>query len=136
MLAENMALISSLGTNSAAREKVIQDALTEAGRVTRVHGYRYFIILKAGDASISGVMVDNQIFRNLLPNTLGKPGANFLTVSRNLNYFRPGLDITIRMYREGEIDPRVEGVWNTEGTMGPILDKPPPQRREPSRLSG
>ena len=140
MLADDSALISAFGNGPDDREKVIQDALAQAARTTAAQGYRYFIILKAQDVSRMGTMtVHDQTGARTAPNNLSKPGANYVTFSRNVTYLRPGLGITIRMFREGEIDPQIMGVWNTEGTMGPVLDKasnPKERPRKPSDLRG
>lgn len=137
MLAENTAAISVVGRTAGDRERVIQDALSEAGKITREHGYQYFIIVRAQDASRVGTkFLDDQTVRRSAPTNLSKPGASYVTVSRNVMYRRPGLDLTIRMFHEGEIDPRLQGVWNTDGGLGPA-DKPqPPRKRSPRRLSG
>ena len=137
MLAENTAAISVVGRSADDRERVIQDALAEAGKITREHGYQYFIIVRAEDATRIGTMfLDDQTVRRSAPTNLSKPGASYVTVTRNVMYRRPGLGITIRMFHEGEIDPRIQGVWNTDGGMGPA-DKPQsPRKRPPRRLSG
>ena len=136
MLAENTAAISVVGRSAGDRERVIQDALAEAGKITREHGYQYFIIVRAEDATRVGTFLDDQTVRRSAPTNLSKPGASYVTVTRNLTYRRPGLGITIRMFHEGEIDPRIQGVWNTDGGIGPA-DKPQsPRKRPPRRLSG
>ena len=136
MLAENTAAISIVGRSPADRERVIEDALAEAGKITREHGYQYFIIVRAEDASRVGTFLDDQTVRRAAQNNLSKPGASYVNITRNLTFRRPGLGITIRMFHEGEIDPRIQGVWNTDGGMGPA-DKPQsPRKRAPSRLSG
>lgn len=140
MLADDSALISVFGSGPDDREKVVQNALAQAARATAAQGYRYFIILKAQDVSRMGTMiVHDQTGPRSGPNNIGKPGTNYVTFSRNVTYLRPGLDITIRMFREGEIDPLIMGVWNIEGTMGPVLDKssnPKERPRRPSDLRG
>jgi hypothetical protein len=137
MLAENTAAISIVGRSPGDRERVIQDALAEAGKITREHGYQYFIIVRAEDASRTGTMLlDEQRVRQSAPTILSKPGASNVSVTRNVMYRRPGLGLTIRMFHEGEIDPYIQGVWNTDGGMGPA-DKPQsPKKRPPRQLSG
>jgi hypothetical protein len=140
VLADDSALISVFGNGPEDREKVIQNALAQAGRATAAQGYRYFIILKAQDVSRLGTMtVHDQTGPRTAPNNISKPGTNYVTFSRNVTYLRPGLDITIRMFREGEIDPLIMGVWNIDGTMGPVLDRssnPKERPRGPSDLRG
>ena len=133
MLADDSALISVFGSSPNDREMVIQAALAEAARTTAAQGYRYFIIIKAQDVSRMGTMTAHD------QTGARKPGANYVTFSRNVTYLRPGIDITIRMFREGEIDPQIMGVWNTDGTMGPPLERasnPKERPRKPSDLRG
>jgi hypothetical protein len=134
MLADDSAVISASGTRLDDREKIVQDVLAGAAKITAAHGYRYFVILKAQDTSRAGTMsVPDQTGQRTSQTNLSKPGANYTTYSRNVSYVRPGLDITIRMFREGEIDPKIMGVWNTEGTMGPVVDKSPDPKERPKR---
>jgi hypothetical protein len=137
MLAENTAAISVVGRSADDRERVIQDALAEAGKITREHGYHYFIIVRAQDASrTTTAFLDDQTVRRSSAANLSKPGASYVTVTRNLMVRRPGLDLTIRMFHEGEIDPRIQGVWNIDGGMGPADRPQAPKKRAPRRLSG
>ncbi|HXJ02395.1 MAG TPA: hypothetical protein VNH44_14325 [Micropepsaceae bacterium] len=136
MLADDSALISAHGSSPADREKIIQDVLAIAAKTTAAHGYRYFIILKAEDASRAGTMfLPDRPGTRTAPSNLSRPGANYSQLSRNVSYLRPGLNITIRMFREGEIDPTIKGVWNTDGTMGPSLEKAPNPKEPPRRSS-
>jgi hypothetical protein len=140
MLADDSAMISASGRGPQDREQVVQDVLAAAAKTTAAHGYRYFIILKAQDSSRAGTMiVHDQMGARTAPGNLSRPGANYVQFSRNASYVRPALDITIRMFREGEIDPQIVGVWNTDGTMGPVLEKAPNPKerpRGPSKLRG
>jgi hypothetical protein len=137
LLGENTALISMLGRPASDRENISNAVLAEAAKITREHGYRYFVILKAEDTSREGVMLrEDQSVLHSLGAYRGRPGATDIIVSRNVAYVQPGFDLTIRMYKDGEIDPRLKGVWNTQGTMGPLPGGAPPQRPVPSRLPG
>jgi hypothetical protein len=33
---------------------------------------------------------------------------------KTVTYVKPGLEITVKMYRRGEIDSNQEGVWNVD----------------------
>ena len=156
MLTDNTARITSRANSPANRDRVIHDALAEAARLTRAQGYRYFIILDATDESrIADVDVLSQIVRtrgnaaipasstsSSLGRVLNNPGTNVLTSASRVEILRPGLNITIRMYREGEIDPGAQGVWNAEGPLmiepvTPVPEPTPaPRRRGPSTLRG
>ena len=154
MLTDNTARITSRANSVANRDRVIQDALAEAARLTRAHGYRYFIVVEATDDSRSAnVAILGQITRNkanmaipfgsLSIGLINRPGTTFLTSASRVQITRPGLNITIRMYRDGEIDPRGQGVWNAEApVIVPMTEPmpepapPPMRRRGPSTLRG
>ena len=51
MLTESTAEVTARGAHSNDRDEVVYATLEEAAKLTRVHGYRYFVILMAEDAS-------------------------------------------------------------------------------------
>jgi hypothetical protein len=123
MLSDNTALVSAFGKRPTDRERVLQDALSEGAKITRVHGYRYFVVLMAADASRAGMVpvpgarfdIQNSHDRPLGDTNFSAPnysGAVYTAPDAGVSYLRPGVDITIRMYREGEIDPKKDGVWS------------------------
>ena len=94
MLTENTGVVSALGSATSDRDGVFEVALIEAGNLARAHGYQYFIVLKSEDSS-----------------TYAAPS----TAARDV---RPGFEITVKMYREGEIDSHADGVWNVDSLPG------------------
>ncbi len=129
MITEDTALITVLGQNDSDRTRVVDKALAEAARVTRDHGFRYFVILDAADASQKGTRVlpghtipfeppSNKSYSstNLSSSYLGR--ATLTTPDQRVTYVRLGLDVTIRMYHEGDVDPKSQGVWNTDVILG------------------
>jgi hypothetical protein len=129
MISEDTAFIAVLGQNGNDRAKVIDRALAEAARITREHGFRYFVIVDGADASQIGVRLltgqpipfrfelkDENHRTNL--NTLYSPGATYTTPDERVQYVRLGVDITIRMYHEGEVNPDSQGVWNSDIVLG------------------
>jgi hypothetical protein len=138
MLTDNTAVVSALGAASSDRDMVFESALAEAARLARAHGYQYFTIVKTDDKSITGVKYvpgdtipsGNSARGNTRPlglSNLGmqnNPGTSYTTPSMSARFVRPGFEITVRMYRPGEIDSRKEGVWNIDFLPGP-------PRREP-----
>jgi hypothetical protein len=156
MLTDNTARITSRANSLGNRDRVIGDALAEAARLTRAQGFRYFIILEAADDSrIGSVAILGQVTRNRVPvaipfgNTslgvINRPGTTFVTSASRVQVLRPGLNITIRMFRDGEVVPHGQGVWNAEEPMvvDPMTEPmpgpaPPPRqrRRGPSTLRG
>jgi hypothetical protein len=125
MITADTALISAVGSNAGDKARLIDASLQEAARVTRQHGYRYFVVLDAADASKTGRRIvvtsrvrqekinDNPYGSSNLPSLTNVYGT-FPPTGRSVSYVKPGLDITIRMYRDGAIDPKGEGVWNSD----------------------
>lgn len=135
MITEDTALISVLGQNAGNQAKIVDRALLEAARATRDHGYRYFVILDAADASQKGQkLVEDQTLpaqiatarafgqTNLSSQYL--PGATYKTPDRRVGYVRLGLDLTIRMYRDGDVNPQTQGVWNPDVILGAAAQAP------------
>ena len=54
MLTENTAEVTVSGAHPNDRDEVVSTTLEEAAKLTRMHGYRYFVILMAEDASHGG----------------------------------------------------------------------------------
>ena len=133
MITEDTALISSVANGLETKQVLLDEALTEAAKVTRAHGFRYFVVLGADDASavVTRVIPGRTFLRqNIAPRAFGTtnlsgtylPGATFVTPDQQVKQVRLGVDITIRMYRDGDIDPKREGVWNSENISGQIAN--------------
>ena len=135
MITDDTALISVSGANGDSRDKLVSASLLEAARTTQAHGYRFFTVLAADDAPrVTHKIVppayiyqtgftDPRADRAMMRAKRSDHG-NLTPVGESVAYARPGLDITIRMYREGEIDPAKDGVWNS----ATILATPAPAR--------
>jgi uncharacterized protein YceK len=129
MLTESTAVVTARGAHSNDRDEVVSATLEEAAKLTRMHGYRYFVILMAEDASHWGstnvpglVLHYSMITRPVgvaIPGLQHLPSATFTLPDTSVPYITPGLMITIRMYREGEVDPGRQEVWNPEVILGP-----------------
>jgi hypothetical protein len=132
MLSEDVAIISAQGHGPGDRDKVIQNALAEAARLTRAHRYRYFVVLAADDVTSTMTLTrPGPIFYNQSPapgRTFGTlsgrlfmPDPAYMTPDETVERVRPALDITIQMYREGEVEPSMEGVWDATA-LPPVTD--------------
>jgi hypothetical protein len=128
LLTESTAVVTASGAHSNDRDEVVYATLEEAAKLTRMHGYRYFVILMAEDASRWGsTNVPGLVLRydmkarpiGAFPGLQHLPSATFTTPDTSVPYITPGLMITIRMYREGEVDPGGQEVWNPEVILGP-----------------
>lgn len=128
MITDDTALITVLAQGEGDREQIFNEAVAEAALATRSRGYRYFVIVDTADASQSGVKVrrgrpvqiqevpgiakgGSALSSNYIA---GTGGSNYTTPDQRIPYVRLGLDITIRMYRESDIDPATPGVWNSD----------------------
>jgi hypothetical protein len=129
MLTENTAEVTVSGAHPNDRDEVVSATLEEAAKLTRKHGYRYFVILMAEDASHTGltnvpglVLSYNRNSRPTgapIPGLQHSPSATFKTPDTSVSFITPGLMIMIQMYREGEVDPGRQEVWNPEVILGP-----------------
>ena len=129
MLTESTAVVTVSGAHPNDRDEVVSGTLEEAAKLTRRHGYRYFVILTAEDASHWGstnvpglVLTYNRNARFIgapIPGLQHAPSATFKTPDTSMPFITPGLMITIQMYREGEVDPGRQEVWNPEVILGP-----------------
>jgi hypothetical protein len=140
MITEDTALITVLGQNDNDRAKLVDKALAEAARITQEHGFRYFVILDRADASQSGVKLfpgqtiplqfqQNQNRRTSL-SSFYSSGPTYTTPDERVQYVRPGVDVTIRMYRPGEVNPDSQGVWNSDTVLSVMAGAASPRRAD------
>jgi len=132
MLSADTARISAEGNGAGARDKVIRNLLAEAARLTNANGYRYFVVLTADDLTHTvkvrtpGRVLHNQTQRvNETFGTFGgrafaTGGTSYTFPDRVEEHIRPAMDIIIRMYRPGEIEPQAAGVWDATAAIGPL----------------
>lgn len=132
MLTESTAVVSALGPASSDREIVLESALAEAARLARIHGYQYFIVLKIDDRSVATtkytegenilLTVTGHVSRSpaITPvlSRASMPGGTLMVPGTSVTSVKPGLAITVKMYRRGEIDSRQDGVWNIDFLPG------------------
>jgi hypothetical protein len=124
MITEDTALITVRGQSDNDRVALVDKALAEAARVTREHGFRYFVVLDGADASQSGVRplpgqpIPLIINRRSSLSSFYSPGATYTTPDERVQYVRLGLDVSIRMYRDGDVNPASQGVWNSDVVLG------------------
>ena len=124
MITEDTALITVAAQGSDTREALVNATLSEAAKITRTHGFRYFVLLQSEDAStVVTRIIPGQTFYNhrSIPRSFGSgPNANippaepYKLPDREVKLLRLGLDTTIRMYRDGDIDPSGNGVLDSE----------------------
>jgi hypothetical protein len=128
MLSDDTALISAEGKGPRDRDKVVRDALVEAARVTSANGFRYFVVLTADDlTSTLTVVIPGRVLHNQPPRANGSFGAftgayatggsTYTTPERKVERIHPAMDIIIHMYREGEIEPQTDGVFDATAAL-------------------
>jgi len=129
MLSEDTAIVRATGNSINDQERVVQASLKAAAQTARAHGFSYFVVTKTVDISSYGQRrIPGQVLGNETPSNRGYgqtnlgrtyvPGNTYTTPDRTESYIRPGLELTIRMYRQGEINPLVQGVWNAAVILG------------------
>jgi hypothetical protein len=87
MLNERMAVISGRATVGDNPSNAARKTLIRAAAMTLDHGFRYFLIIRSQNAE--------SIYGGVSP-------------------IQPGVNLTIKLYREGEINPQRPGVWDAE----------------------
>jgi hypothetical protein len=87
MRSDRPVVISGKSTIGISARDATQKIFLKAARLTLNHGCRYFKIVESPNA---------------YPNGTGAPSI------------RPGADVTIRIYRQGEIDPQSPGAWDAQ----------------------
>jgi hypothetical protein len=136
MLSADTAIISSEGTGPSDREKVIRDALAEAARLTNANGYRYFVVLTADDLThtVTVRTPGRQLYQQAPRSAEGTfgtyagrayavGGSTYQTPDRVQERIKPAVDIMIRMYRPGEIEPQLEGVFDAVAMLAPAAER-------------
>jgi hypothetical protein len=129
MLSADTALVYATGNHPSARERVLKAALNEAAELTSARGYRYFVILTADDTTrvvthqVPGRTYANETshqrsFGATFGNAPERPGNTYTAPDTQVQRVRSSLDLIIRMYRAGEIEP-AEGVWDATATLAP-----------------
>ena len=123
MLDERSAIISGRGTNYTSQAQVLQKVLAEAATAAQARGYRYFVVLGTADRTTTGATY----FPGQTTTTGTATGSCMTEMFCNAQYqqqsyttpgavvsvVRPGADVGVRFYKEGEIDPNQAGVWDS-----------------------
>ena len=134
MLSADTAIISAEGSGPDARDQIIRDVLAEAARLTTANGYRYFVVLTADDLTHTvTVRYPGRLLHNQSPRTsdsfgtfsgraYATGGSSYMLPDRVEERIRPAMDIIIRMYRPGEIEPS-DGVWDATAALTPLMDR-------------
>jgi hypothetical protein len=128
LLDSSTAIISARGTAFDTPATVLKTTVVEAAKLAQAHDFRYFAIVSAKDAT-------RVVTKYIPPETTMSGNLNgtvddFGNVSAHYNgtgyttpghtemlFIKPGEDVVVRFFREGEIDPHASGVWDVEGVL-------------------
>jgi hypothetical protein len=136
MITADTALVTVVGARDGGGAALVQATLREAARMTRAQGYRYFVVLDTADASIKGHKIDPPArvygegvsglayLSRANPRTRANEGGMQTPVGESVLYIRPGLDMSIRMYRAGAIDPAMDGVFDSDEILAKAGRRP------------
>ena len=122
MLDQNTVVISARGSAFDSMGGVIQGTMVRAANVTVSRGYRYFVIVSGADASRKGaIYIPGQTYESgratFSGNTATYSGSTYTTPGTTTTFIKPGAEVIVRMYREGEIDPKAPGVWDAQSVI-------------------
>jgi hypothetical protein len=126
MLDERTAIISGRSHGGKSAAEVERKILLEAAQEGQKRGFDYFQILSAEDTTRSGVAyLPGQVNST----TTGSAtcaysscygSANTTTTGygpQAIPFVQPGADVTVHFYRQGEIDPKADGVWSVRSIL-------------------
>ncbi len=130
MLSENTAIISARGNGFSSSAGVFRDTVVEAANLTLASGYSHFAILNNQDRTRTGYLVipgqtSTYGSAHTTMNRFGNSGYGTTSFSAHTysspgsvtNIIKPGMDITIRMFRADEIDMKAPGIWDAQGVL-------------------
>ncbi len=126
MLDSRTVVISGRGTAFDNAGGVQRAVLQKAAQEAQAAGFAYFRILSSQDETRQGVVVvPGQTYTNgvATANCIGAfcsgnySSSSYTTPSSAFGVVKPGVDIYVRFYREGEIDPGTPGVWNVASVL-------------------
>jgi len=122
MLDERTAVISGRGSGYSSPAQVQQRVLLEAAQTAQARGFRYFAVISSTDQSTRGQIVTpgtNQTTGSVFGSCTGPfcsgtySGQTTVTPAQVFDFVKPGQDILIRFYREGEVNANARGVWDS-----------------------
>lgn len=99
---------------------LLKTSLKEAAALTLKSGYRYFELVNTRDqtrmvnfTSSGSTTCNGMVMNNGAPGAVQPFNANCLTSApSSTTVAEPAIDILVRMYADGEIDPKKEGVFD------------------------
>lgn len=121
MIDDRTAVIKGRGNAYVSMGDVQARIMLQAATEAQARGYAYFVVGDSYDSSRSGRFVapttTNTDFNGSAA-CMGSFCSGSGTASSttygggSFNYIKPGADVMVRFFREGEIDPNRPGVWS------------------------
>lgn len=126
MLDERTAIISGSGSGYNTMGDVTAKILQTAALEAQARGYPYFAILDTHDSTQSGVNISPTFTTGQSNGVVHCYGSSCTTSGYSagttyggqaFSYSMPGADVTVRFFREGEVDPQANGVWSVASVL-------------------
>lgn len=116
------AIISGRGSAFDSAAKVQVAAMVQAAKTTKSKGFRYFTVLGAQDTTTHGaVYIPGQTTSNTTVSGFGNTAyattTSTTTPGSMVGIVKPGEDITIKMFKEGEVQASAPGIWDADSIL-------------------
>lgn len=130
MLDERTAIITGRGTAFDKAATVQHDVLLRAAILANSRGFRYFQIVGGADQTrIATMVIPGQTYSsgyatgtattmgNTTFGSANYSGSSYTTPTSVVPLVKPGMDVTIRMFRQGEVYPGQPGIWDAQSIL-------------------
>lgn len=127
MLDQRTAVLSGRGTAFDSRGGVTQGLITRAAEMAQERGYPYFAIMDSADASSTGYWQQPSTtygnataFTNCTGSFCNSTinGSATTYPGQTFQFNRPGADMMVRFFGQGEVNPNAPGVWSVASVLG------------------
>lgn len=131
LLYSSTVVISARGTAFDTPATVVKATLAQAAQLAQSHGFQYFKIISASDAtrlstiytpaethssgSLNGSVTAYGNFGEL---NAQYNGTSYTTPGQAYTFIKPGADVMLKLYHDGEVDSRAPGVWSVASVLG------------------
>ena len=82
------------------------------------------MILPGQTYSSGTLTAQSNTFGSMTTTTGVYSGSTYTTPASAVPFVKPGMDIVIKMFREGEIDPRTPSVWDADSILAEAARHP------------
>lgn len=127
MLDQRTAMISGRGTAFDSMGGVTEGLVQRAAEMAAERGYPYFAVMNSADRSSTGSWTSPSTTYGSATGYTNCTGS-FCTTNLNgsattypgqtIQFDRPGAEMMVRFFREGEVNPNAPGVWSVASVLG------------------